>query len=74
MACAHLLEFTKDNPILAVFQALDSHESYSYRVSPIGMVSKFFSSKHLPLKEYKRLNSDQKEYLDKLCKSILEQR
>ncbi len=74
MACAHLLEFTKDNPSLAVFQALDSYESYSYRVSPIGMVSTFFSSKHLPLKEYKRLNSDQKEYLDKLCKSILEQR
>lgn len=74
MACAHLLELTKGNPSLAVFQALDSHESYSYRVSPIGIVSTFFSSKYLPLQEYKYLNSDQKEYLDKLSNSILEQR
>lgn len=30
MACYHLLCHAKDKPILAVFQALDSHDSYSY--------------------------------------------
>ncbi|QDE30045.1 DUF2971 domain-containing protein [Shewanella polaris] len=73
MACAHLLELAKDLPSLAVFQALESHDSYSCQVAPVGMVSKFFSSKLLPLTEYERLNLDQKEYLGKLGKSIIEQ-
>ncbi|EJU9973761.1 DUF2971 domain-containing protein [Vibrio alginolyticus] len=73
MACAHLLSIAKDKTNLAVFQAVDAHDSYSSQVFPIGMVSKSFSSKYLPLAEYERLNPDQKEYLDKLRKSILEE-
>ncbi len=74
MACAHLLGIAKDKPNLAVFHALDSHDSYSYQVFPMGVVSKFLSSKKLPLTEYVYLKPDQKEYLDKLGKSIVEQR
>lgn len=71
MACAHLLELAEDKPNLAVFQASESNDSYSYQVFPVGMVSKFFSSKHLPLTQYKYLDLNQKEYLDKLGKSIV---
>ncbi|MDE1244243.1 hypothetical protein, partial [Vibrio aestuarianus] len=73
MACAHLLDHAKDKPNLGVFQALDSHDRYSYQVFPVGMVSKFVSSKFLPLTEYGRLNPEQKEYLDNLGKGIAEQ-
>ncbi|MEZ8380050.1 DUF2971 domain-containing protein [Vibrio splendidus] len=73
MACAHLFGCEKGKLDLAVFQALDSHDNYSYQVSPIGMVSKFLSSQTLPLTEFERLNPSQKEYLDKLGKSIVEQ-
>lgn len=73
MACAHLLDHAKDKPNLGVFQALDSHDSYSYKVFPVGMISKFFSPKFLPLTEYGRLNPEQKEYLDNLGKGIAEQ-
>ncbi|MEZ8288045.1 DUF2971 domain-containing protein [Vibrio sp. 10N.237.312.B06] len=73
MACAHLLELAEGKLNLAVFQALDSHDSYSYQVFPMGMVSKFISSKHLPLTEVERLSPDQKLYLDKLGKSVVKQ-
>ncbi|HIF9430201.1 TPA: DUF2971 domain-containing protein [Photobacterium damselae] len=73
MACAHLLEFVKNKPDLAVFQAVDSLDSYSYQVFSVGMVSKFFSSKDLPLTKLECLNLGQKEYLDNLCKRILAQ-
>ncbi|WP_146130724.1 DUF2971 domain-containing protein [Photobacterium damselae] len=73
MACTHLLGHIKDKASLAVFQVLDSYDNYSYQVFPVGMVSKFISSKRPPLTEYDCLNPEQKEYLSRLGKSIAEQ-
>lgn len=73
MACAHLFDSSPNKPKLSVFQAVNSLDSYSYQILPVGMVSKYFSSKYIPLTKYERLNIEEKEYLEKLNRSIMEQ-